>query len=107
MQQRRQRRMVYLSLFLGIGIVEVPYLVEEFNFRQDRTRILEFAVAARIELGGALNEDVFSDLLPELRSPYVFIRPDDTGLFFGWSRPLSSGFAIHRLTSDESTWIQD
>lgn len=82
LQRRRQRIVVIAVAVLVVSLVEIPFLVEESNFR----KIRDSAQASFDESRQAADGETFS---------------------IHWSRPLSPEFSICYSAAEDKIWIND
>jgi hypothetical protein len=109
MQQRRQRRLVFLTLVLAASMIEIPYQVEEDLFRRDRATIRDYMEGLRDASGKYPAQERVRENQPRLlnRSSRISVNERAPGYHFFWNRPLNSGYSINFSSDQDAVWIQD
>lgn len=106
-QRNSQRRLVLFGFLIVLALVELPFQIEEWLFRNDRDQMQAYLDSTRREKGTWPSSEEIEAKGPPLRGKHAQIRTTDDGFMLFWSRPLSSGFALHYSSSDDQIYVQD
>ena len=106
-QRRSQRRFALVALMLVLGGIEAVFQVEEWIFRKDRERLVNYLETAfRADGAYPANEVVESQLLG-LKCDHLRLSSQGEEFHIFWSRPLSSGHSIVYSSGKGGIRIQD
>ena len=106
-QRRSQRRIATAGLLLTLTLIEVPYQIEEWNFRRDLVAVQDYVDETRRETGAEPSKEQYAAAMREGQAPELHFRTREGNYHIFWERSLSPGHSLRYSSESENISVQD